>query len=250
MKRPIRNYLKILNEFINTQSPFDLEILGSIHYDKCYPFISFHTHSKLAKYNVVINSGAHGTEAIGVRVMLRFLQEFNKELLNQYNFILFPIINPYGYSYNRRKNGKNQYGNTGFNQLKEENLTQEALLIKEAIPNKIDLFIDIHADLTKTGFYLYERKRPDNKSLAEDSLKILKKNKLPILSADTVYQEKCVNGVVIQPIKDGSMDDSMFQRGAIYSLCIEIPGKIPEDNQMIGGLFLLKEILSKFKETR
>jgi len=250
MRKPIRNYLKILNEFINLQTPFDIEILGSVHYDSCYPFISLHTHSKLAKYNIVINSGAHGEEAIGVKVMLRFLQEFNKDLLNNYNFILFPIVNTSGYRFNRRKNGNNQYGNNGFNQPKEENVNPEAKLIREAIPNKIDLFIDIHADTAKSGFYIYERKRPTKESLAEKSLKILKENKIPILENDTVYYEKCVNGVVIQPIKDGSMDDSMFQRGAVYSLCIEIPGKIPEDQQIIGGLLLLNEILTKFKEVK
>jgi predicted deacylase len=204
----------------------------------------------LAKYNVVINSGAHGEESVAVRVMLRFLQEFNKELLGYYNFQLYPIINPFGYVYNRRKNGNNQYGNTGFNLPKIENITTEANLIKEELPNKIDLFIDVHADISKSGFYIYERKRPDKKSLAEASLKALRKNKLAILENDTVYQEKCVDGVVISPIKDGSMDDSMFQKGAIYSLCIEIPGKIPEDQQMIGGLLLLNEILEKFKEIK
>lgn len=249
MKKPVRNYLRIINEIINTQTPFDTEIIGSVHYDICYPFLSLHSHSKLAKYNVVINSGAHGTEQIGVRVMLRFLQEFNKEFLGYYNFTIFPIVNGHGYRYARRKTGNNKYGNTGFIQSKEENLTEEARLISEAIPNKIDLFIDLHAD-NKPGFYIYERKRPDKISLAEESLKLLKKNKIPILEADTVYQEKCINGVVIQPIRDGSMDNSMFQKGAIYSLCIEIPGKIPEDQQMIGGLLLLNEILSKFKEIK
>ena len=248
MRKPTRNYLKILNDFINLQSPFDIEILGTIIYGEGYPFISLHTHSKLAKYNVVINSGAHGTESIGVRVILRFLQEFNKDLLNYFNFAIFPIVNPYGYRYACRKTGSNKYGNTGFNQA-EDNLTPEARLIKEAVSNKIDLFIDIHAD-AKSGFYIYERKRPNKSSLAEESLKILRKNKIPIIETGTIYQEKCVNGVVVQPIKDGSMDDSMFQRGAIYSLCIEIPEKIPEDSQMIGGLLLLNEVLGKFKEIK
>jgi predicted deacylase len=250
MKKPTRNYLRLVNEIINIQSPFDTEIAGIINYDQSYPFISLHTHSKLAKWNVVVNSGAHGTESVGVRVMLRFLQEFNKELLGYYNLILFPIVNPFGYVYNRRKNGNNQYGNNGFNQKKEENLTSEAKLIRDTIPNKIDLFIDVHADSDKNGFYIYERKRPEAKSLAEISLKELRKNKIPILEAGTVYYEKCVNGVVIQPIKDGSMDDSMFQKGAIYSLCLEIPGKIPEDQQMIGGLMLLNSILKNFKEIK
>lgn len=248
MKKPVRNYLKIVNEFINVQSPFDIEILGSVHYDRCYPFISFHNHSKLAKYNIVINAGAHGAEVIGVRVMLRFLQEFNKELLGYYNFLLFPILNPYGYVYNTRKTGNKQLANWGFNKP-IESLPPESILIKEAVPHKIDLFLDLHAD-DKSGFYIYERKRPDKKSLAEKSFHILEKNKIPILDTDTVYAEKCVNGVITQPIKDGSMDDSMFQRGAIYSLCIEIPEKIPEDQQIIGGLLLINEILRQFKEIK
>lgn len=245
--RPIRNYLKLINEIINIQSPFDIEIVGNLHYDTCYPFISLHSHSKLAKYNIVINSGAHGEEAIAVRIMLKFIAEFNRELLGHYNFIMFPVVNPWGYVYNRRKNGNNQYGNTGFNQ-KEELLTLESKLIKENIPNKVDLFVDVHGDLDKGGFYIYERKRPDAKSLAERSLKELRKNKISILETGTVYYEKCVNGVVVQPIKDGSMDDSMFQRGANYSLCLEIPGKISEDQQFIGGLMLLNSVLNNFKE--
>jgi predicted secreted protein len=184
-----------------------------------------------------------------VRILLRFLQEFNKELLEYYNFILFPIINPHGWVYNRRKNGNNQYGNSGFNQKQEELLTPEAKLIKEAIPHKIDLFIDVHTD-NKAGCYIYERKRPNAQSLAEISLKELRKNKIPILEAGTVYEEKCINGIVIQPIKDGSMDDSMFQRGTIYSLCIEISEKIPEDQQMIAGLLLISSILRNFKEIK
>lgn len=250
MRKPTRNYIRVINDFINLQSPFDIEILGSVHYgDTCYPFISLHTHSKLAKYNVVINSGAHGTESIGVRVILRFLQEFNKELLSYYNFTVFPIVNPFGYRYACRKTGDNKYGNTGFNQAKEENITPESNLIKEAISNKIDLFIDVHAD-AKTGFYVYERKRPDKKSLAEDSLQVLVKNKIPVLGTDTVYGEKCVNGVIVTPIRDSSMDHAMFTRGAMYSLCVEIPSKIHEDQQMVGGLLLINEMLSKFKEMK
>lgn len=247
MREQVRSYIKMVNEFINVQSPFDCEILGTIIYNNIgYPFISFHTHSKLAKYNVVINSGAHGTEMISVRTMLRFLQEFNQALLGYYNFLLFPILNPYGYTYDIRKNGNKQYANSGFTQP-EDKLTPEAILIRDIISHKVDLFIDIHAD-KRSGFYIYERKRPDKKSLAEESLKVLRKSGIAVLEADTIYNEKCVNGVVVQPIKDGSMDDSMFQRGAIYSLCIEIPSRMPEDQQIIGCLLLINEILTRFRE--
>lgn len=249
MRRADRNYTKIINEFINTQSPFDCEILGSVHYDQCYPFLSFHSHSKLAKYNVVINAGAHGTESIGVRVMLRFIQEFNHDYLGHYNFLLFPILNPFGYTYGVRKNGNKQYANNGFNQPANIELTPEATLIKDVVPHKVDLFIDLHGD-AKNGFYIYERKRPDKISLAEKSLKILTKNKIKVLDADSVYREKCINGVIVRPIKDDSMDNSMFDRGALYSLCVEIPSLLPEDQQMIGALLLLNEILADFKEIK
>lgn len=246
MKKAIRNYLKLVNEIINIQSPFDVEIVDIISYDKNYPFISFHTHSKLAKWTAVINSGSHGNEPIGIKIILRFLQEFKKDFLNHYNFIIFPVVNPYGYSYNIRKNGNNKYGNSGFIQKKSEEITQEAYLIGETLPHKIDLFIDIHSDLDKSGFYIYERKRPGKESLAEKSLTILRQNKIPVLENITVYREKCKNGVVIQPEKDGSMDDSMFKKGAIYSLCIEVPGKLSEDEQLIGGLLLLNNIFDTF----
>lgn len=249
MKKPIRNYLKIVNEFINVQSPFDVEILGSVHYDKSYPIISFHNHSKLAKYNIVINAGAHGEESVAVRVLLRFLQEFNKDYLNTYNFKIFPIINPYGYTYNKRRNGNNQYGNTGFN-IKEDLLTPEGRIIKDAVPTRVDLFIDVHGDCNKSGFYIYERKRPNMVSIAEESLQTLANASLPILKDATVYREPCCKGVITRPEKDGSMDQSMFERGAIYSLCLEIPLKAPEDQQIIGGLMLLNRILEKFKERR
>ena len=235
------------------QTPFDTEILGTVIYEQGFPFVSLHTHSKLAKYNVVINSGAHGEEIIAIRVMLRFIAEFNKELLNHYNFIIFPVINPYGYTYNRRKNGQGILANTGFTEGASAVIPNESILIRDALPNKIDLFIDVHADTGargKTGFYIYERKRPEAKSIAEVSLKELKKNKIPILDNDTVYGEKCENGVIVSPIKDGSMDDSMFKRGAIYSLCLEIPGRASEEQQMLGGLMLINSVLNQFKELK
>jgi len=249
MKKQNRNYYRILNEFINLQSPFDVDILGTIIYEQGYPFLSLHTHSKLAKYNVVINSGAHGEETIGIKVMLRFLQEFDTGLLGTYNFIIFPIVNPHGYCFSVRRNGNKQFVNG--NCYTKEPLpvsVPEFLLMKEKIPNKVDLFIDIHADRTKNGYYIYERKRPEKKSLAIYGVDALLKEKLPVIEAGTVYKEKCERGIIVQPEKDNSMDDFMFNRGAIYSLCLEIPGKLTEDKQIIGGLILLKTILTNFKE--
>jgi len=249
MRKLTRNYLKLLNEIINIKNPFDTEIIGNIHYDRCYPFLMLSNHTKQAKYNCVINSGAHGEEAQTIDILIRFLQEFNTEYLSSYNFHIFPIINPFGYSYNCRKNGNNKYGNTGFIQKIPARLTEEAILIGNNIPRKIDIFIDIHSD-NKNGFYLYERKRPNKPSLGGVCLDELRKNKIPILENETVYKEKCKDGIIIAPERDGSMDDSMFSRGVIYSICVEIPRKIPDDQQLIGGLMLINSLLKNFRETK
>jgi predicted deacylase len=249
MKRPARNYLKLLNELINIQSPFDTEILGMLNYDQSYPFIGLHSHSKLAKWNVVINAGAHGEETIGIRVMLRFINEFNRDFLGYYNFMLFPVVNPHGYAYARRRNGAKQYVNGNCYTVETPSIiVPEFQYMKEKIPQKVDLFIDIHADVDKQGFYIYERKRPEVKSLAELALKDIHKEKYPVETTDTIYQEKCVNGVIVQPIKDNSMDDFMFKKGAIYSLCLEIPGKAPEEQQVIGALHIINSVLKNYKE--
>ena len=177
---------------------------------------------------------------------LRFFPIHSK-WISTYNFRIFPIVNPYGYTYNKRKNGHNQYGNTGFN-IKEELLTPEGKIIKDAVPTRVDLFIDLHGDSNKSAFYIYERKRPNTPSLAADSLDSLSSASIPVLKDATVYREQCSKGVITQPEKDGSMDHAMFDRGSMYSLCIEIPLKAPEDQQMIGGLVLLNTVLEKFKE--
>jgi len=249
--RKIRNYNKILNEFININSPLEIKLTDAVHYNNnCYPIFYYCHHTK-AKWNVVITSGVHGNESIGVKVMLRFLQEFDKELLNYYNFWIFPVVNPFGYVHDRRSNGANLDINRHcYSQKPFVTETQEFLLLDEETPNKVDLFIDVHQN-GKKSFYVYEKKRPSKISLGKFGMDAIKSQKIAVEETSTIYGEKCLSGVV-DSIKDkiNSLEDYFFRKGAIYSLTLENPDKPNDEELIIGSLAFLTSVLNKFKELK
>jgi len=249
--RKVRNYNKILNEFINISSPLEIKIMDSVHAnEECYPMFYFYYHTK-AKYNIVINAGCHGNESIGVKIMLRFLQEFDKEMLNNYNIWLFPIVNPFGYVYDVRYNNmKYDINRHCYSQKPFPIETAEFKIIDDELPNRVDVFIDIHQN-GKKNFYCYEKKRPNKASLASFGMEEIKKQNIAIEECALLYGEKCINGVV-DSIKDKSntFEDYAFRKGALYSLTLENPNKTDEEELIIGSLGFLKEVLNRFKELK
>jgi len=248
--RKSRNYLKTFNEFINVNSPLEMKVIGSVHYDICYPMIEFYHHSK-AKKDVVLLGGVHGNESIGVKVMLRFLQEFQKEWLDSYNFYVFPIVNPFGYAYNIRGNGaKYDINRHAYTQKPYPIETVEFKILEEEFPESVNLCIDVHQN-GKKNFYCYEKSRPDKESLATFGMQEIKKQKIAVEEASTIYGEKCIQGVV-NSIKDKSntIEDYMFSKGAMYSLTLENPDKPTEEELVIGSLAFLRGVLNKFKEIK
>ncbi len=243
-----RDYLKLVNEVINMQVPFKTEIIGTVVYDQAYPILKLSHEQKLAKYNVLINAGAHGDEAIGVRVLLKFLAEFKKKYLDDYNFHIYPCTNPYGYAHLVRRNGAKQMTNNSTT-FSRESEVQELRIIYPTVPLRPDLFIDVHADTDKSNVYIYERKPENMQSVAK---KVLESNKeiIPYEEVGTIYREKVENGVIVKPEHDRSLDDYMANAGVGYTITLEIPGKAEGHIQLNGGICLLHAILEEYLRVR
>lgn len=151
------NRLKSINYNYMSLSEIWKTKYGSIFY--------VHLKSKSEKpIKIFLSAGMHGDEPAGVEALTRFLEVDNTHLLDKFEFYILPCLNPYGYSRNVRWNSDGLDINRTF----ENNLSQEAVLVKTLLADKqLDLSIDFHEDWEYQGFYLFEISK-DNSQLGKD----------------------------------------------------------------------------------
>jgi predicted deacylase len=244
--RTVRSYQKLVNEIINLQIPFRVEIMGYINYDEVvYPLFAFKRLSKIAKKNVVILGGHHGDEYFAVHTLMKWIQQFQAESYPEFNFYVFPICNPFGYSKNSRTNGAKQDTNNDVNFVKDSKV-KELSILYEQFPVNVDLVLDVHGDTEKEQVYCYEHKSENLPSIAE---KVLVENDtvIPYLRQKTIY--KCpVNNGVIAPLKEDIGIEGVMERlGVEYTMTLELPGKYDGQKRMVGGVAIIDSILRHFK---
>ena len=108
--------------------------------------------------NVLMTSGTHGDEPAGPEAVLHFLSRDHTELLQHFNFLILPCINPYGYERDRRENREGEDINRAFG----KDHVAEANIVKKVLrKQRFDVFIEFHEDWEATGFYLYEGHREE-----------------------------------------------------------------------------------------
>ena len=76
-----RSYLKLVNDIVNLNIPFNISVIGFVQYDRIYPILKLEKIDKKTKYHVVIQSGIHGDEAIAIKVLLRWLKSVKPRYL-------------------------------------------------------------------------------------------------------------------------------------------------------------------------
>lgn len=246
MRKPRRNYLKLVNEICNLNNKWlQLSIVGHvIYYDVAYPLLKLENIGK-RKYNLVIQSGIHGDEPEAIQVLINWLQNIKSSILTKCNLIIFPCMNPYGYNYIIRRNGYKQMVNT---RLDKSNGIPELEIYRKHYPKRVNLFIDVHGDCGRYGkkeIYAYER-IPDG--VISPTQKALRKNNtiIPYIKSDTIYKESCKYGVIYNPERDDSIQDYMSDNGCECSLTLEIPGKRKGLNTIYGGVKVLEDIIINF----
>jgi hypothetical protein len=243
--KEIRSYDKLVNEIINMNLYYKIEIIGYVNYfEKIYPMLALKSISKSAKKTIVILSGQHGDESFAITVLLKWLK--NPTKLNDFNYYIFPIINPFGYSTNSRTNGARQDTNNDINFIKNSKV-QELAILFEQFPQTVDLVLDIHGDTGKEKTYCYEHKAENLPSIVQKALKENDKL-LPYLKTKTIYKIPAKNGVIIPPPEDIGIEGLLEKLGVQYSIAIELPAKIDGQQRAEGGVALINSILKNFKE--
>ncbi len=129
---------------------------------------------------IYVSAGIHGDEPAGVECALRLIElladhdKHNPFPFNEYNWLISPCDNPYGYERDIRENAAGLDLNRMF---ETPTLCPETAFIAEALQRKqsvrvekfnsnntigekaaIELALDLHEDCDSNGFYLWERR--------------------------------------------------------------------------------------------
>lgn len=195
----IRNYDETISFLENLSGEFSKEKIGTVEYGKTvYPIYKITYNpikaGKGKKYLII--SGVHGNEPAPVYAIKDFICSLkNKEIKRkdlQIDFIL--IVNPYGFEYNQRYNGKN----LDINRDMTRKETSEAKIITENLKIKeYEKVFDFHEANAK-GFFLYCYGNK-NKKLSSNILKELEEKNVKF---DNEYKDKILtvkNGQLFVP---------------------------------------------------
>jgi predicted deacylase len=245
--KTVRNYNKLVMEIINLNLPYRIDIIGYVIYDnKIYPLLALKSISKLANKTIIITSGQHGDEYYTVNILLKWLKQ--PIIFPDFNYYIFPICNPWGYTFNRRTNGNRQDTNNDVNFVKDSKVPELAILFDQ-FPQTADLILDLHGDTGKDNVYCYEHKSENLPSIAEKAL-IENDNLIPYLKTKTIYKIPVSNGVIIPPKEDIGIEAVLEKLGVQYSLTLELPGKFDGQKRAEGGIAIINSILKNFKELK
>ncbi|MBS3086429.1 hypothetical protein J4422_01895 [Candidatus Pacearchaeota archaeon] len=182
---------------------------------------------------VFVSSGMHCDEWTEIYAHLFFLHNLGTRR-NFPPFVSIPFINPVGLTkYPKRDRSNRRWGG----KAKTEGILQRT------IRNYLSRFnfqdsLDMHEDTDMRRAYVYERFRNGKASLAR---KILDSLHYPVLKAEEIYKEECVEGVVpSNHIEENTLESMMFHDFETnHSLTSEVPGKLSREHRVKCGTQIL-----------
>jgi len=191
-----------------------MRALGEIAYfGEAYPFWCAESDGGFGKKQICLSGGIHGDEPAGVEAVQQWLAALAKkqDLLDRFQFTVFPCINPFGYEYNTRENGAQVDLNREFDKKSPQS---EVRFLKEAIAGRrFDFAYECHEDLDSQGYYLYEMARNGRKPIGAAIIERIEKI-CPINKADAIEEMPARGGVISTPTQmDADFLARLEQRG-------------------------------------
>lgn len=199
-------------------------LLGNIKVTNTnYPLFKIDIKSKPNNSSVCLSSAIHGNEPSGVTGILSWLNQDN--FINNINYKLYPIVNPFGYNFSRRTNHNRINLNREFG---KENPEKEIKFIKKDLDKKqFDLFISFHENNAKENedFYIYSYPNKDSTKFSKFILDKISKSVI-IDKRKVIDDYKANNGLIIDDM-ESSFEFYMGENNSKSSICVEIPSKLP-----------------------
>ena len=150
---PLQSRLTLLAE---ASENMNLQILGEILSEKGMLPVTLLSYKPdiPEKLRVLITGGIHGNEPAGTEALVQFAEQLSRGEIKYPGvaFDMVPVVNPWGWIHNQRRNATGRDLNREFNSFK----AQEAVIIRDFCKrNSYDLMVDLHEDSHVPGFYIY-----------------------------------------------------------------------------------------------
>ena len=166
----VRKYADVVNRILGALAKSERLTTSHKNISPPYPLYCLHYNAEDSDAaSIYLSAGIHGDEPAGVECAIRILELLADEQRNgitfpfdQYNWIISPCDNPYGYERDIRENAAGIDLNRMF---ENPNISTETTFIAESLfqtqehnNTKIQLALDLHEDRDSNGFYLWERR--------------------------------------------------------------------------------------------
>ena len=159
---------------------------------------------------VLLSAGIHGEEPAGVYALLRFMENYIRCFDDDFEFLIFPCINPFGFEHNSRHNAQGIDTNREFKD--DTGCIESSLVIRELkrLNRHFVCTIDLHEtdpnfvgeEFTRgdnpTEFYMWEV-CPDKEARIGHLVTRIMERFVPVCKWDTVYKDRNSGGVIWYP---------------------------------------------------
>jgi len=179
--------------------------------------------------DVLISAGVHGEEPAGVFALLKFLEEDVSEFMDEFRFLIFPCINPFGFEYNNRFNSQPDPNHEGKymninREFKKGTLCAEVKVVMTQLEMRSRQFvctIDLHetdpnyfdeestCDDNPKEFYMWESCLDKNLRIGDRVIKSIE-SVIPVCRWDEIYKDISSDGVIWYP--EGCKNETFAER--------------------------------------
>ncbi len=198
---------------------------------------------------VLISAGIHGDEPAGVETICSFIKNNDyRNFLQNWEIIIVPCINPFGYEANIRTNHEGLDLNRKF---KSTDPSQEVIIAKNLFDSPFDLTIELHEDVDSSGYYFFHSSAGSSPPLLVEKILNSVKSVMPI-NMDSEIEGIPANRGVIERV---GIDDKMdwwpmafysLSKGTQSCLTLETGTQFPMQTRVNAHLFAIKAALDSF----
>ncbi|MFA5942606.1 MAG: succinylglutamate desuccinylase/aspartoacylase family protein [Candidatus Paceibacterota bacterium] len=214
--------------------------------DEEFKLVTFAKHISDASPTLMIMAGCHGEEPAPPLALFKNYRLI-AEAAEKYrvNVIIYPLVNPWGFSRDKRFNRQGLSCNTNWIHPDRMSPTKEIAVIKKDMKKYAPkIFISMHEDSdTKGSFYFYSfGDRTYEKYLLQAG-----KNHFPILK-DGPFDGLEVKKGAVYELHDGTAEDYMSHRGrSTFSCCTETPLVQPVSKRIQCNTSWILELIKRLR---